>query len=382
MDARRFEDDLADLIEGRLDPDRAPRVREALGADAALAARVAAMVEDRRALAASGSAEPLDRGLVRAALAQAEHEALHGETPREQRARRRGRGRSLAVAGSLAAVLVAAAGGAIGLLALGREARNEAPDRPRPVVQMDTIPEEELAAAVQPTRPAELELASGFSRQAASAAGIAGETVEQLAAGAADLMGPPEPEVIAEAEAVPAWMSLGSEEGSRDLIDAWSSEATELNDSASAEAAERLRLAGEAALERVRGGGPAELTLDEAAALALTHRLVIVGGRSAGAVASAGARSGAISGPGESVLVVAGVDAARAELRDELERVLRGFSGASGTGPARLRLAGTEADASGVLPATALDDVLWWSGGRPVDGPGRVSIRVEILSSE
>lgn len=109
MTERPTENDLLDLIEGRLPAERVEIVRAALMGDRELLARVEGMVRDRRVLQESAASDPrAPRGMTQESIARAERDALFG-TGRPSR--RTLRGRPVLVGLAMAAGVALVAGG-------------------------------------------------------------------------------------------------------------------------------------------------------------------------------------------------------------------------------------------------------------------------------
>lgn len=363
---RPLEEDLLDLIEGRLAPDRVEVVRAALSADAQLVARVERMVADRRAIvelqrvtvAASDRARSLEA--VRAAIAASEAAALF--TP--QFARRPRRISALAAGlGMVAAAGVLAAGVTWYLLAESR------------ATQLADQKKVDASAGSRMTESPE-----------ASSPPVPGQGV--LAPG----------ESLADSAAVatmPSWINMQRDEHARSAVQAWTQEAE--RELRRAEPSESAAVIAERTLARLDSGGSARLSLEEAAALAMSRpiRLVVQASgldwsrkraeifgsasRSAAGDAVSVAADQALPPDGLAIELNAPLDPERTGLRDALDELARRYAGPTGE-DAWFEL-DRASEGSIVLPSLKLNDVLWWSNA-PATWRAGLSLRVRIDPEE
>ncbi len=103
MERERYEHELLEYVEGRLDPSRVAAVRELLRHDPKMRARVAGMQRDREQLMGEAMEEQAPSGSVERAISQAERDALVAARP----ARRAGHSWKVQV-GAMAALLALA----------------------------------------------------------------------------------------------------------------------------------------------------------------------------------------------------------------------------------------------------------------------------------
>lgn len=176
------ENDLADLIEGRLSAERSAAIREMLRGDPALVRALEGMLRDRKLLKGEGKRSVrLPAGFVEEVIARAEREALLGAPAGEARGRSTARGRRHRVLGVLAL-----AGGASALLVgilLAVVQRNS--------IERSRARSAEVAAALELDRPDSTPLAPG-SPGSPGSPGALGAPAPSGAGGASMLMDPGE----------------------------------------------------------------------------------------------------------------------------------------------------------------------------------------------
>lgn len=156
MREKPTEDDLLDLVEGRLPSDRVAILRAALAEDRELLARVEAMVRDRRALRAEAPDRPrAPAGLVESAMERAEREALLGPAAGDRVLTPSPHGRRPIMFGALAAaaVVALAAGIALSIRAFSNSTRAEHVVTPGAT---EVGPPVELASDEQPVKEIEI----------------------------------------------------------------------------------------------------------------------------------------------------------------------------------------------------------------------------------
>lgn len=157
MTERPTENDLLDLIEGRLPAERVEIVRAALMSDRELLARVEGMARDRRMLQESAASDPrAPRGLSQESIARAEREALFGGGQPSQRP---SRSRPVLVGLAMAAGVALVAGGvALTLSSMSRPGKiiNTVHDKSAKTPQrFDDEPAADSALATTPWTPPE-----------------------------------------------------------------------------------------------------------------------------------------------------------------------------------------------------------------------------------
>ncbi|MBL8747491.1 MAG: hypothetical protein JNK58_14190 [Phycisphaerae bacterium] len=378
MSRHPLENDLLDLIEGRLaPPDRVESVRAALSGDRALLRRVEQMVADRRGLIelekATLQAARADRGaaieLVREAIERSERDALIGL---EGRPRKR---RLPAIAAAIG--VVAAAGllaGGTTWIVLEQNAANRAAEQHK----IERSSQAHMSNLADPVRS---------TSAPAGEAGVSGDTA---GASAGEPLEPP----IA---AMPTWINTNPDPHAKEAVRSWAAQ-VEKTLAEPVDSNASLVEAGERALRRVESGGSGRLSIDEAAGLVLTRQLKFVvsasgldwGRRRAEVLASAmRSRAGAEASADASdesfrrgeleIEVTAALDPEHAALRDALSDLQRRFGGPTGeSGWFELDPA---ADGPAALPSLGLNDILWWSSGPSAWRPG-VSVRVRVQPIE
>lgn len=414
MDRERIEHDLIDLLDGRLAPDRVGPLRAALAADPSLRALAEAMAADRRDIAALArrdenrvrrdSAGSL--AAVREAIEHAERQELLGATGSSRRRPRRVIWTPMA-AGVAAVITVGLLAGTVTMLAT-RPSGDEAARRAFKGEKV--APETQFEDAV----PAGAALAD------VGASGSLTSTAAEAPAGAIDA-------ALAKLAGV---TDAPGEHRSADevLTELWANQAAAQLRGDLAHGL--LAVPSRAQLDeaRVRAQRTGAVSVDDAAVLAFGHRLRLVvrapEGSSDAVTVARSAVSGDASptagfatglggfynrqgGPttpahrasrssapatelspasGDSsswtVRVTAPLDADRASLAQAL-RDLQTNLAAAGMPGARFELVDDQSSAA--IPATGLDDVLWWT--RPPSAWGRavsvpIDVRVEPASGQ
>lgn len=374
METHGLEHDLLDLIEGRLAPERVEAVRRALSRDPALLRAVERMVADRRGLIELGKATAQAsmgragaEAMVREAIDRAEQEMLFAHT--EARGARR---RLTAIAAAVGIVV------AVSLLASGL-----------------------TWYVVRQNQATQLAIASKGEGKGARMTDVDGDET-QTGAGTVLAEGLPETGPATGGTPVaslPSWVQPTSDPMAKEAVRSWTRSVEETlaalpssgagaNGGSPAGAA-----AGNRALERVRAGGDKRLTLEEAAGLALTHRLRLVipaagtdWNRRRAEVAAAAAKgttAGVAADVADSALergelrveVTAAMDPENAGLRDALGDLRKRLGGASPD--AWFELESTDPDPSAAEPSLRLADILWWSNAPSAWTPG-VSVRIRV----
>lgn len=366
MDHSPHETDLLDLIEGSLSPDRAERVRASLASDQVLLRRVNRMITDRRVLIdlgdASERAARADRAgaseLVGAAVAQAEREALLGP---KSRARKTRSAAAAGVALFLSVGLVAAG------VALFIRAENT-----------DVGSKRETGRRYFSEGKQERGPKRGFT-EPEKRPGAPGDTENGVS-----------PDVPL---GLPLWVKPVQDDLSTKVTEDWIREVRGKLARETAGASTMSSLA-RAAIERVSRGGSRELSVEEAAAVAPTHRLKLIA--PSGDALRARARLAELPGlsareaapgavPGERVFMArinAALEPGHAALQDELELLRSRIAVPFGPQP-RYELDGDGASGGEPLPSGGVDDVLWWSKS-PGDWKRGLSllIRIEVVPAE
>jgi hypothetical protein len=408
MDRERLEHDLIDLLDGRLAPDRVGPLRAALAADPSLRALAEAMAADRRDIAALARRDESHArrdtagslAAVREAIEHAERQELLGSTRRASRRPRRVMWTPMA-AGVAAVITVGLLAGTVTMLATrpsgdadarrAFKAEKIAPDADGEKHAAGTA----LAGAAAPS--------SLTSTAAEAPVGAIDEALAKLA-GASDAPG---------------------ERRSPDqaLTELWSSEAAAQLRGDLAKGL--LAVPSRAQLDeaRARAQRTGEVSIDDAAVLAFAHRLRLVVRAPEGSSDAVTVARSAVSGHADhlpaarfsmgsegffnrtgpaasdvpasqataaaaspdaswTVRVTAPLDAERTSLAQAL-RDLQTNLAAAGMPGARFELADDQPSAA--IPATGLDDVLWWT--RPPSAWGRavtvpVDVRVEPAAGE
>lgn len=366
MSRQPLENDLLDLIEGRLAPDRVEAVRAALAGDAALLRSVERMVAHRRGMIELGKATEqaarADRSagleVVREAIGRAEREAL---VCSEGVAGRRRIGPWAAAIGMVAAAGILAAGLTWYLMEQG-EAERLADKR-----KVERSGQARMSAADVPASP----------KTAAEAS--------------------PPPEALPTIASLPSWIHTNPDPLAKEAVRAWTKE-VEANLAQSGDESGSTRAAGERALGRIKSGGLARLSVEEAAGLAMTRRLRFVvepsgvdWSRRRAEVMSAAIRGGpqgsvsadaaevSLSRGDLKIEITAPLDSELAGLRDALGDLQKRFGGPDGESGWFELDSSTEdaAAAPSALPSLRLNDILWWSNGPSAWRPG-VSVRVRV----
>jgi hypothetical protein len=369
MNRSDLENDLQDLIEGRLPADRADAVRAALESDASLVRLVRGLMADRSGLIGLGRATEqaarADRAageeMVREAVARAEREALVGGSTRGGRRR----WRPIAAAAAVVVGVGLLAGG-LTYLTLAREHR----------LLQSEIKRQERASGGR------FEVVEPEPRKPGEGTVLAADPAEP----------PPTEEV--KVASLPSWINLDSDPLAEEAVRVWTREAwrTFARDAPKVDH-DAVALA---ALERIRAGGSRRLTLEEAAALARTRSLRLVVPK--GGVDWLRRRSEAYAAappppPGAEVATSADGPAAsdevRVTVRSTLDPDLAGLR--DGLADLRQRLGGgddgwfeiEEGDvaSAGALPSSALGDILWWSNEPSAWTPG-TSVVVRVTFSD
>ncbi|HVZ93621.1 MAG TPA: hypothetical protein VG797_03840 [Phycisphaerales bacterium] len=143
MAAHITEEDLLDLIEGRLSPDRVGVVRRALTEDAELLAKVEGMCRDRGILRSDGRRVPaLAPGVVDDAMETAEREMLIGPALRARE--KSGKRKALLFAGSVAATVAVSSALVTVLVKYGVKVDRELPPLPLHVTSEPAKPPPDL----------------------------------------------------------------------------------------------------------------------------------------------------------------------------------------------------------------------------------------------
>lgn len=389
MDRTTLENDLIDLLDGKLPPERADRVRRALSADPGLRRQVEKMAEDRRGLGrlrqADERRERSDPGgvrdAVRSAVEMAEREGLVGRpSPMGARARgNRGGGRHIVAAVALVAMLGVVVGVSVLLGFKGKElADSVAGGGPRAHMKSE---------------------AKDFSFEASGAPRASGQAGSQ---GLPSAAGGENSTSMALAEDQGRRVSESLAED-RERLESWSAEAMARvgGDPSSAWRAFPSAEQTETSLARARSG---EMSLEDAAVLAFTHRLRVVipdvasgastekirdslFGRPALHESASAATAPGFTGLGRdesspaagrswSLDVRASLDPERAAVRGALAEIIERLAASSATRP---RFEVVDEDPAAALPAVSIDDVLWWT--RPAsDWTRGVSLRVDVVA--
>jgi hypothetical protein len=383
MDRTTLENDLIDLLDGRLPPERAKRVREALSSDPALHRLVERMAADRRGLGRLRQADEHRerartegvRDAVRAAVEAAERDGLLGH--RAQARGKRNSGRHLVAAAALVGVLTLVVGVSLLLGFKGdRLAESVIGGRPgvRGVVKQPEAryTDAEPASAGGEVGPVGPSGEAGKPSQAMALAEDQGRRVSR--------------ELAEDRRRLDSWLADATSRVGGDPLLAWralpSAEETE------------------AALARSRTG---ELSIEDAAILAFTHRLRVVvpaaqgdptaekareafsgkpvfaenasASSSSVVIGATQARAIPAAGRSWSMDVRASLDPERAAVRGALAEIVAKVVG-SGLEKPRFEVA--EVDPAAALPAVTIDDVLWWT--HPASEWSReVSLRVDVV---
>lgn len=407
MDRQRLEHDLIDLLDGRLAPDRVGPLRAALAADPSLRALAEAMAADRRDIAALARRDESHArrdtagslAAVREAIEHAERQELLGSPRKASRRPRRVMWTPMA-AGVAAVIVVGMLAGTVTMLATrpsgdakarqAFKAEKVAPDADGEKHAAGTV----LAGAAAPS--------SLTSTAAEAPVGAIDEALAKLA-GASDAPG---------------------ERRSADeaLTELWSNEAAAQLRGDLAKGL--LAVPSRAQLDeaRLRAQRTGEVSIDDAAVLAFAHRLRLVVRAPEGSSDAVTVARSAVSGHADqlpaarfsmgsegffnrmgpatsaapaspaaaaatpdaswTVRVTAPLDAERTSLAQAL-RDLQTNLAAAGMPGARFELADDQPSAA--IPATGLDDVLWWT--RPPSAWGRavtvpVDVRVEPAAGQ
>lgn len=354
-----FEQDLLDLIEGRLPADRVESMRAALRADPALARKVQAMVADRAAIRqASLSAErDAPRGLVADAVTRAERETLLNPNALSAKSRRMP-ARRIAAMLAVTLILGAALTGSVMFLSSDRGS-----------------PENRLAASTpSPTKSARggtFEVPN-FDAPARSPSAPLPDLGAIRSNGASAPSSPPAfsdtaddlPQTPSASRSVPS---------AQEQVARWNREVAQ-------------KIAGESGAEGRTASAPASaapnatvggMRLAEAARLAVEGRLRITTTRRQDNAAFARAQSGAAPGAGPTseqrtpdsftVELTTRYDPELSALQDALAALAERLAGDSfgPRGQVRFTAAPVGAsDAAPAIPSFRADDVLWWT--RPV----------------